>query len=73
MIDTKLKLVDTGGEFLERCKAFQNDKPDGFMVFFAIDNIVSFENVKDLAIECMNVDQNIPRMLVCAKADLRAQ
>ena len=51
----KLKLIDTNGDDLkikERQRAFQNDAPDGFMIFFAIDDPVSFERVEYWLREC---------------------
>ena len=51
----KLKLIDTNGDDLkikERYRAFQNDAPDGFMIFFAINDPVSFERVEYWLSEC---------------------
>ena len=41
------------------------------MVFFSIDDPVSFERVEYWLRECESYDQTIPRMLVGSKGDLR--
>ena len=70
----ELKLIDTNGDenkTEERHKAFLKDVPDCFMIFFAIDDEVSFENVGAWLAECQNLDHTIPAILVGSKADLR--
>ena len=72
----EMVLLDTGGDDLAaqmRLEELKKAKPDGFMIFFSIDNRTSFESVERWQAECQAVNETAPIMLVASKVDLRSQ
>ena len=70
----ELVIVDTGGDPFAsqmRMNLFEKIQPDGFMIFFAIDDRVSFDNVSAWQAEIQTVNDEAPILLVASKSDLR--
>ena len=54
-----------------RMNVFEQYKPDGYMIFFAIDDRNSFNNIKSWQGEIQAIDEEAPILLVANKSDLR--
>ena len=54
-----------------RMDLFEKIRPDGFMIFFAIDDRVSFDRVVAWQAEIQTVNDETPILLVASKSDLR--
>ena len=72
--ECQLIVVDSGGDPLAsamRMNLCESIRPDGYMIFFAIDDRTSFNNIELWQGEIQTINEDAPILLVANKSDLR--